>query len=182
MLGGFRRGELLALEWSDVDYVNESITIQKSISLTTNGQAQIKAPKTEASVRYVDMPSWYMDELREFHLSWRQEKLQAGQQWIGGDHQFVFHGGLGKPYHSDRPTKAWSDFLKRNGFRHIRLHDLRHSAATLLIEAGVSLKAIQERLGHTKYQTTADLYAHVTKKVSKETAAKLEKFDPRRKA
>jgi len=62
--------------------------------------------------------------------------------------------------------------------KRIRLHDLRHTAATLLIEAGVELKAVQERLRHSRYQTTADFYAHVTKRVSKETAAKLEKFNP----
>ncbi|MED4599942.1 tyrosine-type recombinase/integrase [Paenibacillus validus] len=61
----------------------------------------------------------------------------------------------------------------------MRLHDLRHSAATLLIEENASLKAIQERLGHSKFEVTADFYAHVTKKVSRDTADKLEKFNPK---
>jgi len=68
--------------------------------------------------------------------------------------------------------------VKRHGIRKIRLHDLRHSSATLLIEAGAHLKAIQERLGHKQFPTTADIYAHVTKKVSRELAEKFNAFDP----
>ncbi|USG68414.1 tyrosine-type recombinase/integrase [Brevibacillus ruminantium] len=83
-------------------------------------------------------------------------------------------------YFYTTPTSTWRKFPKRNGFDHIRLHDLRHTAATLLIEAGVNLKPVQERLGHTKYQTTVDFYAHVTKKVSREAVTKLDKFDPRK--
>ncbi|WP_307720686.1 tyrosine-type recombinase/integrase [Paenibacillus validus] len=69
--------------------------------------------------------------------------------------------------------------VKRHQLKNIRLHDLRHSAATLLIEENASLKAIQERLGHSKFEVTADFYAHVTKKVSRDTADKLEKFNPK---
>jgi integrase len=68
--------------------------------------------------------------------------------------------------------------LKRHNLKQIQLHDLRHSAASLLLEEGVDLKTIQERLGHKKYQTTADIYAHISEKVKKESASKLDKFDP----
>lgn len=125
------------------------------------------------------MPNWYMRELKNYYTEWKKEQLQCGDQWTAGDRQYVFHNGTGKPYYHTTPTATWHKLIKRHGLKHIRLHDLRHTAATLLIDAGVGLKAIQERLGHTKYQTTADLYAHVTKKVSRETADKLDKFDPR---
>ncbi|GAB7387425.1 tyrosine-type recombinase/integrase [Bacillaceae bacterium] len=180
MLGGFRRGELLALEWPNVDFEKNTFYIEKSIPLTENGEPVVTKPKTDESEGIVVMPEWYMQELKNYYHEWKKQKLQLGDRWEGGDRQYVFHNGFGKPYHYTTPTGTWSKFLKRHGFKHVRLHDLRHTAATLLIEAGADLKAVQERLRHTKYQTTADFYAHITKKVSKETASKLEKFDPKK--
>ncbi|KQL44589.1 integrase [Brevibacillus choshinensis] len=179
MLGGYRRGELLALEWDDVNFIENTFSLQKSISLTEDGKAVVKKPKTEESERIVVMPDWYIRELKDYYNEWKKVQQQCGDQWTAGNRQYVFHNGIGKPYYHTTPTATWHTFIKRHGLKHIRLHDLRHTAATLLIDAGVGLKAIQERLGHTKHQTTADLYAHVTKKVSREAAEKLDKFDPR---
>lgn len=187
MLGGFRRGELLAIEWPEVNFEDNTFTILKSYSVFKDGQPIITKPKTDASIRAVVMPVWYMRELKEYQLWWKKERLKLGDKWQGGENQYVFHNGFGKPYYPDTATATWRKFLKRHGFRHIRLHDLRHTAATLLIEAGIkagvnedlTLKAVQERLGHTKYQTTADIYAHITKRVSKDVASALEKYDPK---
>ncbi len=178
MLGGFRRGELLALEWKDVDFENNLIHVTKSISLTKDGQPVETAPKTDSEGTVV-MPDWYMRELEAYHRQWKKERLQVIDRWEGGEKEYVFHNGFGKPWYYTTPTAKWRKFIEKHGLKFIRLHDLRHTAATLLIEAGAELKAVQERLRHSRYQTTADFYAHVTKQVSKETAAKLEKFDPR---
>ncbi|QHZ52204.1 tyrosine-type recombinase/integrase [Paenibacillus larvae] len=178
MIGGFRRGELLALEWADVDFNSMTISINKSISLTIDGHAVEKEPKSKSSRRIVDMPEWYMTELKIHEHEWKKEKLAVGDKWCGGDNQYVFHGGYGKPFYHTTPTTWWRNFVNRNNLKYIRFHDLRHSSATLLIEAGASMKAIQKRLGHSKHQITADIYAHVTKKVSRETAEKFDKFAP----
>jgi len=178
MLGGFRRGELLALEWKDVDFENNLIHVTKSISLTKDGQPVETKPKTD-SEGTVAMPDWYMRELEAYHRQWKKERLQVIDRWEGGEKEYVFHNGFGKPWHYTTPTSKWRKFIEKHDLKYIRLHDLRHTAATLLIEAGASMKAVQERLRHTRYQTTADFYAHVTKKVSTETAAKLEKFNPK---
>lgn len=178
MLGGFRRGELTALEWDDVNFEENTIVIKKSISYTENSEAVVKGTKTDESERVVVMPDWYMRELKKLYVEWKKEKLMAGDRWEGGNHQYVFHNGFGKPYYYTTPTQRWKRFLSRHQFRYIRLHDLRHTAATLLIEAGVDLKAVQERLGHSTYKVTADIYAHVTKKMAREAANKLEKLDP----
>lgn len=180
MMGGFRRGELTGLEWSQIDFDNNIFRIKSSLSYTKNGQAIIKGTKTDEDERIVIMPDWYMRELRSYYIQWKKEKLVLGDAWEGGDAQFVFHSGAGKPYHYSSPSKRWRNFLLKHDLKSIRLHDLRHTAATLLIEAGADLKAVQERLGHSTYRVTADIYAHVTKKVSKETAEKLEKFDPKK--
>jgi integrase len=178
MMGGFRRGELLALEWPDVDFENNRIFIGKSISWTENGEPAIKSTK-EDNEEWVDMPVWYMRELKEFKEHWDAEKnALPDKDWLGGDRQFVFHSGFGKPYYHSTPTLTWRRFLKKTGLRHIRLHDLRHTTATLLAEDGVDLKLIQERLRHSKFETTADFYTHVTRKASRGVANRLERFDP----
>ncbi|WMT42793.1 site-specific integrase [Paenibacillus sp. D2_2] len=173
MIGGFRRGELLALQWSDIDFEKQILHIDKSLA---SGQVT-KAPKNNKS-RSVKMPKWFMDELERFKTEWIAEKDANMDIWQGGNHEYVFHDGLGKSVHITSPSHRWKRFTKRNNLPDIRLHDLRHTSATLLLEEGVSLKVIQERHGHTDFQTTANIYSHVTKKLSDEAADKLEKFRP----
>lgn len=177
MLGGFRRGELIALEWSDVNFADKCIHIRKSISLVQNGQAYEKGTKNDEE-RTVDMPDWYMAELEQYYKVWKRQRWENNDIWVGGDREYLFHNGTGKPLYHTTPTTWWREFVKRHKLRKVRLHDLRHSSATLLIEAGAHLKAIQERLGHKQFQTTADIYAHVTKKVSRELAEKFNALNP----
>ncbi|MFC3788801.1 site-specific integrase [Paenibacillus sp. GCM10012307] len=171
----------IALEWTEVDFEKGAVAVEKSISLTENSQAVEKGPKSKSSKRWIDMPDWFMDELRVHKREWdlqRKKAILAGE-WLGGDRQYVFHGGYGKPYYHSYPSEWWIKFVKRHALKSVRFHDLRHSSATLLIEAGASMKAVQKRLGHAKHQTTADIYAHVTKKLSRDTAEKFDKFAPR---
>lgn len=181
LLGGFRRGELLALEWQDVDFENNTFTIRKSISATENGKALETDTTKNEVVRVVDMPEWYMDELKLFQLEWKKEYMQVRDIWGMGDRQYIWHGGTGKPYYHSTPTHRWRKFIKRNGFRYVSLHGLRHTAATILVESNTSMKAIQARLGHKKQSTTQDIYAHVTKKLNRETAKQYDRFNPKNK-
>lgn len=179
LIGGFRRGELIALEWKDVDFKNNTITIRKSISATEGGQAIETRTKNEMQ-RIVDMPEWYMNELKEYHLEWKKEYMKVRDAWET-DRQYIWHSGNGKPYYHSTPTNRWRKFIKREGFRYVSLHGLRHTAATILVEANTHMKAIQARLGHQKQSTTEDIYAHVTRKLSRETAEKYNRFSPKNK-
>jgi len=178
LIGGFRRGELLALEWTDINFEENTIYIDESISLTVNGIAIIGKPKTKCSIGEVDMPQWYMDELKLHQGEWIANKDEVGDKWAGGNREFVFHAGFGTPLYYSYPSKWWKKFTIRHGIKTISLHGLRHSSSTILLENGTDLKTIQERLRHASYTTTAELYTHVTKKVSRATAAKFDKFDP----
>ncbi|AVF23823.1 site-specific integrase [Paenibacillus larvae] len=180
ILGGLRRGEILALEWCNINFEEGFISVNKSISLTVNGQAIIKEPKTKGSKRNITMPEWYFKELKEYWTEWKKEKLKVGELWSGGNFQYVFHAGFGKPIYHTQPSKWWREFCSRHDLRYIRFHDLRHSHVAILLENETDLKIIQERLGHSSYQTTADTYAHVSKNINKATADKLNKLDPRK--
>lgn len=182
LLGGFRRGELVALEWSDINFEEGSINVDESISLTKNGKPIVSKPKTDSSNAKVDMPEWYMAELKTFRKKWLEEKMLVSDKWEGEGKEYIFHSGMGKPYFYDTPTKRWSKFLKKHELKHIKLHALRHTTAVLLLEEDVPLIDVQERLRHSKYQTTADIYGHISKKKRKETASKFDKYKPEKKA
>ncbi|MNR93693.1 Tyrosine recombinase XerD [compost metagenome] len=182
MFGGFRRGELVGLEWPYVLFDDQSLNVENNIPLTKNGQPIEKGPKSDASYRIVDMPEWYMEELALYYEEWKREKERLGTKWEGGDRQFVFHNGKGRPYYYQHPYKWWKRFCARNEIRFIKFHGLRHSTGTLLLEdeddhnVDSILKAIQERLGHSRLSTTSDIYVHLSKKVKKKTAGKYDKF------
>lgn len=174
LVGGLRRGEIIALKWDDFDFEQGTISITKSISVTKDSKPVVKGTKNEEE-RIVDMPEWYMSEMAVYQKKWKKDRLENRINW--GD-DYVFHAGTGKALYHTVPTQWWNRFIENNKLKKVRFHDLRHTSATLLIEAGASMKAIQERLGHKQQQTTADIYAHVTKKVSKEVAEKFNALNP----
>jgi len=182
MFGGCRRGEILALEWHNVNFENQTITIENNIPLSKKGKAIEKDPKSVSSNRAIDMPDWYFEELVKYHEEWHLEKEDLGTKWLGSEREFVFHNGTGVPYYYQHPYKWWKRFCTRHKLRFIKFHGLRHSSGTLLLEDESEanfdsvLKAIQERLGHSRLSTTSDIYVHVTKKVKKKTAGKYDKF------
>lgn len=182
MIGGFRRGELVGLEWPYVNFEENIFSVENNIPLTKNGKAVEKDPKSISSTRTVDMPAWYMEEMKAYFREWHLEKQHLGTKWLGEDRQFVFHNGKGQPYYYKHPSRWWERFCKRHDLRYIKFHGLRHSMGTLLIEdedesmIDPLLIAIQKRLGHSRLSTTSDIYVHVTKKVRQRTTVKFDKF------
>lgn len=177
LLGGFRRGEYLAVEWSDLDFDRNAIWIEDQITLDEEGKKVESEVKTEESEAWVAMPKWYMEELKRYERQWRKEKLLC-KNWQGGEKQYIFHGGNGVMYYPSTPTLTWRRFLAKHGLPHVKLHGLRHTAGMLLRESGVDLKTIQERLRHTKIGTTADIYTHESAIISREAADRLEMLNP----
>ncbi|MEC3613106.1 tyrosine-type recombinase/integrase [Bacillus velezensis] len=180
LIGGLRRGEALACEWHlDIDWDKGGIYVNRSISKTINGEPHVKSPKSKSSQRFVKMPDFYMNELAKYYRLWKKEKLLLGDAWEGGEHQYVFHSGKGKPYYYTTPTAKWTKIKKKYGLKDVRLHDLRHTMVALLMEAGESLSAIQRRAGHASARTTSDIYGHVTEKLENSTVKHFNQFDPR---
>ncbi|BFH65409.1 hypothetical protein PAJ34TS1_60010 [Paenibacillus azoreducens] len=124
------------------------------------------------------MPKWYMDELKRYEREWRKERMSC-KNWLGEDKQYIFHGGRGIMYYPSTPTGTWSKFLEKNGLPHVKLHGLRHTAGMLLRESGADLKTIQERLRHTKLDTTANIYTHKSEAISRAAADQLEELNPK---
>lgn len=177
LLGGFRRGEMLAVEWHHVDFALAGLWIEKQITFDEEGQKKEGEVKTEESEGFIPMPTWYMNELQKYKITWLEE-MNLTKEWLGGTKQYVFHGGKGVMYFPTTPTNTWRKFLEARNLPSIRLHDLRHTTAMLLRESGADLKSIQERLRHTKLSTTADIYTHESIMISRDAADKLENLNP----
>lgn len=168
---GLRRGELLALRWKDIDFKNNILKVRKNMVNGENG-CIIKAPKSEAGIRDIHLGEEVMSELRNARLEYMNEAFTygGGFQNLG----FIIHQKDGSPIHPDSMTRKWARFLKTNDLPKIRLHDLRHSNATALMQAGVNPRVVQQRLGHSDVNITLNTYTHVLPEMDMDAAEKLD--------
>jgi integrase len=167
---GLRLGEALGLNWSDLDLDRAELRIQRSLVRPTHGlHWLLEEPKTEKSRRAVPLLTRTVDALRWHRTRQDAEKITAGSAYT--DRGFVFATPTGEPLQGTAVYKyVWRPTLKRLGLPKVRLHDLRHSAATLWLEAGLPLKLVQELLGHASMTITADVYSHILPAYRREAA------------
>jgi integrase len=167
---GLRLGELLALKWEDIDWASHTITVSRTGSHTTILQPdgstiygwQERRPKTRTSRRTLQLTSPMIDELRVYQAEYDIAASAMGGDWQGSG--YVFVNEVGGPVDSSRFRKQYKRQLKKHGVRHIRLHDVRHTFATILIEKdGALLPAVSKALGHSTIAITMDVYAQTAK-------------------
>ncbi len=164
-LTGMRRGELLALSWDDVDYLNNRLFVRKAVS-----GGKISMPKSQYSRRLINIPRSVMELLRKHEARLRAELPQNLLD-------LVFPNKSGNLMeHSSLFRYCFWPTLKRAGLPRIRFHDLRHSFASMLIHRGENIKYVQRVLGHSSVQVTIDVYGHLLPDVGREAAERLEEF------
>lgn len=156
---GLRRSEILALRWSDVDLLLCELFISRTIHQLHNREIFYGQPKTGKSKRSVSLSPSNAIVLREHKEA--QEKLKQSLGTKISDDDLIFCKYDGKPYLPDSITHAWSNLAHKSGLNGIRLHDARHTHASLMLKQGVHPKIVQERLGHASIQITLDTYSHV---------------------
>ena len=155
---GLRQGELLGLRWQDVDLDRASLVVRSGLrkrhATTTGARFVLEEPKTEKSRRMVPLLPEVVEVLREL----RKEQLARPGKL---DQGLVFCTEAGSPLTGTNVTRWFQAALKRAGLPRVRFHDLRHGAASMLLEAGVDLLTVSRSIGHSNISTTADIYGHI---------------------
>ena len=162
---GARLGELVGLEWNDVDLKNGIININKSSQYLSQKGVFTKSPKTESSIRDVAIPDFIVSLLEEYKLWYEEQKTICGDFWYESDRLFVQDNG--KPIHPSTISKWFEKFVKQIGLPVINFHGLRHTNATLLIAQQVDVATVSARLGHAQITTTYNFYVHPLKSHNK---------------
>src|SRR5215216_1793952 len=167
---GMRRGEALGLRWSDVDLTTGRASITQTV-IMVHHDVQVGAPKTARGRRTVALDPGTVTALREHRQRQRAERLLMGAGFT--DHGLVFCRPDGGPLHPERFSRTFSRESAHAGLPAIRLHDLRHTWATLALSAGEHPKIVQERLGHANVSITLDVYSHVSEGLHSDAASRV---------
>lgn len=171
---GMRKGELAALKWSDVDFENGTISINRTVAFNNVGKFHIQSPKTRKSIRTISIDDTTLNTLKTWKNELRKELFKQGKNIDKGD-GFIFHTQKGN-FIIKYIDKFLPSFLKKYDLPPIKPHGFRHTHASLLFESGASIKEVQDRLGHENIKTTMDIYTHVTKSAREKTAEKFAKY------
>ncbi len=176
---GLRKGELLALEWSDIDFNTDTISVSKAVSVVA-GQQITKSPKTKNSYRTVSIPPFLTQRLRALRADRIKYRLSLGDYWQGAEWVFIQDNGKQMSYST--PYSAFQDTINRynagkpaaDQLPPIPFHGLRHTSATLLIASKQDVRTVSSRLGHAQASTTMNIYAHALQETDRKAATALE--------
>ena len=168
---GCRRGELVGLKWSDINFNTGVLTVSRS-NYKLTGEKEIKSKPTKTGKsRTIILPPYMLKMLRLYRTEQMKTRLLIGDKWQGDE--WVFIQADGKPMYPTTPTLQFSRFLKRSGLEHRKFHALRHTSATLLLSNGTNIKNVASRLGHAQLKTT-NRYVHAVEEADRHAANTLE--------
>jgi integrase len=166
-----RQGEALGLAWNAVDLDVGTLTMRQALQRQPgNGLVPVQ-PKSRAGRRTIALPGPLRDALRAHRTAQLAERLAAGSLWQ--DNGLVFCQVDGRPIGPCNDHRAWRALLADAGVRQARLHDARHTAATLLLQQGVPARVAMEILGHSQISLTLGTYSHVVPEVAEDAARRM---------
>ena len=164
LISGLRKGELVALQWTDLDEANCTISVSKQASWDTDGTLILSQPKTGNSIREVSIPQDAVELLKQEHTK-------------HPDNSRMFPSSrTGEMYRPDSVVNLHKKILKDAGLEHIRFHDLRHTFATLALQNGADVKTVSSMLGHCDAGFTLRTYTHTTRQMQRNAAEKMGDF------
>ncbi len=182
MFTGLRQGELLGLTWKDIDFRNNSISVNKQLQRerVKGGAWRLVTVKTDngsgnKGVRLLTVAPAVMDVLRHVKATQAEWKIKLGDEW-NNEMNLVFTNEYGDHLTGSAVYKALKTIVAGLGLDAVRFHDLRHSFVLYALQCGDSIKEVQEALGHTTITTTMDTYGHISQRMKKESAERMNKF------
>jgi len=166
---GLRQAELLGLKWSDLFWEKMYLQVQRQVTKKRGGGYEFTSPKTRSGTRRVDLGKMTIKILREHQQAQFQKTKVAGDNWQ--DQDLIFTSKIGTPTDRDNLRKQFKKLLRKAGLPDIRFHDLRHTAASLMLNSGVPVIVVSKRLGHARPSITLDIYGHLIPSKQQEAAA-----------
>ncbi|MGA5764013.1 site-specific integrase [Nonomuraea bangladeshensis] len=167
---GLRRGELLGLRWEDVDLDEGTLEVVQTLQ-RVGGELRFVRPKTENSERTIPLPEICVDALEEHRRRQLAERSDAWPDWE--DHGLVFPSRRGTPMEPDNLHRSWGAVRKAAGLGEMRLHDMRHTCVSLLLDLGVPPHIVREIVGHSDIEVTMTIYAHASLDEKRKALGKL---------
>jgi integrase len=168
---GLRQGEILGLRWSDVDVETSTLRVAQALQ-RVNGRLEFVEPKSRRSRRTIPMPPTVARALRAHRSRQLEERIAVGPRWRESD--LVFTTSIGTPLDSRNVTRRFQAALERASLPRLRFHDLRHTAASLMLAQGVPARVVMETLGHSQISLTMNTYSHVVPALQREAADRMD--------
>jgi integrase len=170
---GMRRGELMGLEWRDIDFDKRTIEICRTSQYLPGKGTFTKEPKNELSNRTVTIPVSIVELLKDYQLHQEKQRQQIANLWKASERLFTTWDG--EPMRPDTISSWFGKFIKKHNLPYVTFHGLRHTNVSLLIADGVDIRTIASRVGHSNPTTTLNLYSHMLRKSEQMAADRLEK-------
>jgi integrase len=171
---GLRQGEALALRWEDIDLDTGTLTVKRSMQCLVGKGLVFDEPKSLAGRRAIMLLNGLRDALRANRAAQLEERLAAGSEWQ--EHGLLFAQVNGRPIDPGSDWKSWKALLASAGVRDARLHDARHTAATLLLQQGVPARVAMQILGRSQISLTLGTYSHVLPELAQEAAERIDRL------
>ena len=167
LITGCRRGEIMGLKWSRVDFEKQQVKIDTNLLYTPDRGIYEDSTKT-GTTRFIKLPPETMLLLKEYRRWWSELRLKNGDRWADSD--FLFVRDNGAPMQPDSLTQWLSGFSKRHKLPRINPHAFRHTMASILIGSGKDVVSVSKRLGHAKVSTTTDIYSHILQEADEQAS------------
>lgn len=165
---GLRRGELCGLEWKDIDFEKQTLTVNRTSGYIPGKGVFEDTTKNESSIRRISIAGGAVKVLREYKTIQSRERLKLGSLWQ--DYDRIFTQWNGNPIHPDTVSRWFRNFIKRHNLPPISIHSLRHTHATLLIANHADIRTVAGRLGHARTSTTLNVYSHAIRSADEAAA------------
>ncbi len=169
---GMRRGELVALHWSDLDFETGILQVRRNVTYMDGVGYVEREPKTKAGRRKIGLTGVVLEALKEHREKQQQARMKAGEKWQ--ERGLIFANIYGGYFDADHVGAMFKKLLRKTDLPDVRFHDLRHSVATVLLAAKMDLKAVSELLGHSSVAITADIYQSVLSEQQREIVDKMD--------
>jgi integrase len=165
---GMRQMEILGLKWDDLDWLHQTIKVERQLVRPDGTGVKFLPPKTRSGKRIVDLDEITIKILRSHYERQQKERLTAGETWK--EYGLIFTSLIGTPIETSKLRRVFLKLLADAGLPRIRFHDLRHTAASLMLNHGVPAIVVSKRLGHARVSITEDVYGHLVPGMQAEAA------------